>query len=365
MRKCGFILAVLAVGGLSAVAVELCEYRAPITSLTSAWLSGTYRYFDQPGTPEVDVNAGRASLTLDRIYDSPSFGYSVSGMGDVGFVGLALRSLAAQAAATARYYFTEGQPLFGFGGLEASHALGQPNPGLRASAGVGYGRFSDVTPLAQALLIQNGLLERNAIPKKLPDEVLLAIAQEIGRKVEYAEAKDLVAAVVGLIEGATGTELDARSVLFVEDEILTPAVQRYCGWSLEGGVGYELMDPYGGARDIGLTASANVAYATSPGSQFLFQAHAAGPIDIMNEHELRASLSYEDILSATSFFQGSLALQRIKPKEEEPRDSLSGTLQFSFALGKANVGVRYSFTKGPADPGFSFDLSLSLSMKII
>ncbi len=356
----------------AAAAVGLCDYKPPQTDLTSLWLSGSYRYFNSPATPDVDVNAGRATLTLNRLFDSPGFGYTLSGLGELGLVDLGLASIAAQGAGTARYYFVPGEPFFGFGGLNLGYATGQPQPGITLSVGAGYGRFADVTPLAKAFRIQRILLERKVISQDLSDEVLLAVGEEIGRWAEYVTgknpldaAKDLAAAVVLLIEGGARVSVDPRSILAIEDEILATGEERYCGWAIQAGLGYELVDPYGDPQDVVVTLSADAAYAPAPGAQLLFRALAIGPFDIANQHTLTATLSYEQVLSATSALQANAALQRVKPLGLDPKDSLSANAQLSFTLGKASLGIGLALAKAADAAGWSVDLSLSVSMKVL
>lgn len=356
----------------AAAAVGLCDYRPPQTDLTSFWLSGSYRYFDNPATPDVDVNAGRATLTLSKLFDSPGFGYTLSGLGEMGLVDLGLASIAAQAAGTARYYFVPWEPFFGFGGLNVGYATGQPQAGVTLSVGAGYGRFADITPLAKAFRIQKLLLERNVISQDLSDEVLLAVGAEIGRWAEYVTgkspldaAKDLAAAVVLLIEGGARVSVDPRSILAIEDEILATGEERYCGWAVQAGLGYELVDPYGGKQDLVMTVSADAAYAPAPGAQLLLRTVATGPFDIVSEHTLTATLSYEQDLSPTSALQANAALQRVKPLGLDPKDALSASAQLSFALGKANLGIGLALSKAADATGWSVDLSLSFSMKIL
>lgn len=356
----------------AAGAVALCDYRPPETSLTSLWLSGTYRYFEDPATPGVDVNAGRAGLSVNRIFDSPGFGYTLTGLGELGFAGASVSGISAQGAGTARYYFVSGEPYFGFAGLAGNYATGQLQPGLTASVGVGYGRFADVTPLAKAFRIEKLLLARNVIAQALPDDVLMAVGREIGRWAEYSAgkapsdaAKDLAAAVVVLIQRATQATVDPRTVLAIEDEILATGAERYCGWAVQAGLGYELVDPYGGQQDLVVTVSADAAYAPAPGAQLLLRALAFGPFDIVNQHTLSASLSYEQELSATSSLQANAALLRMKPLGADPKDSLSLNAQLAFALGKANLGIGLALGRAADAPGWSVDVSLSVSMKVL
>lgn len=357
---------VLIMGAVSAAgAVGLCDYRPPKTDLVSLWLAGTYRYFDSPGTPGVEVNAGRAGVSFSRLYDSPSLGYSLTAIGELGVVNLAPSSAAGQGSGTLRHYVAEGEPYFGFVGFDGGYATGQPRPGLTVSVGAGYGRFTDVTPLAKAFRIQAILFERKTISAALGDEVLLAVGKEIGRRVEYADVKDLVAAVVGLIERASGVKVDPRTVLMIEDEIIAPGRERYCGWVVQAGIGYELVDPYDGPRDVVVTASANAAYPPEPGSQLLFRAAAAGPFDIVNQHTVTFTVSYERALSPTLWLQGNLVLQRVKPLNLAAMDSISGTFQVTFSIGAANIGISLSVGRAAGAAEWSKDLSILLTMKLL
>lgn len=372
-RVTGMILVGVAFLALSAAgAVRLCDYKPPQTDLASLWLGGSYRYFDDPVTPAVDVNAGRAALTLNRLFDSPAFGYTVSGTGELGLVGFSVAGIAAQGAGAARYYFVPGEPFFGFGGFNVGYSTRQPQLGATLSVGAGYGRFTDVTPLAKAFRIQKLLLDRKVITGDLPDSVLLAVGEEIGRWKEYAAgktpadaAKDLAAEVVALIRKGVGVSIDPRSILAIEDEILATGAERYCGWAVQAGLGYELADPYGGPQDVVVTASVDAAYAPSQGAQLLIRGLAIGPFDIVNQHTLTVTLSYEQDLSATSALQASAVFQRIKPFDLDPKDSLSVNAQLTFVLGRANFGVGLALGKAADTPGWSVDLSLSVSMKIL
>ncbi len=367
MKKFAFLGLALLWGSLWVMGgpLTLCDYKAPKTSLTSLTLAGAYRYFDDPATPEVDVNAGRLGLNLGRFYDRGDYGYTTSALGELGFSGLSLSHLAGQAATTHRFYFQPEGDFFGFVGAETSLATGQPQLGLRVNAGAGYGRFSDVTPLAKAFRIQRMLLERKAIAAALPEDTLLAIAQEIGRRIEYAEVKDLVAAVVQLIETAARTKLDARTVLMIEDEILAEGKDRYCGWAIQAGMGYEVMDPYGGPRDMLITASADWAWAPQMDSQLRLQASLAGPFDIANEHLAVATLTYEGVMGAGILVWTQAVAQWEKRTGEEGRWAASATVQLSFALGLANVGVSLTVSKPFDRADWSRDISISFTMKLL
>jgi hypothetical protein len=274
MRKVQVLLGVLVLVGLAATGtpISLCNYVSPETNLSDLDLSMSYRYFDDGATPGVDSSGGRVALDFSQLYDSPDIGFTLAGSGEILLAALVPTAGLGEASGTFRYYLTKDAPLFGFGGLETSIATGQPQPGVSVRAGIGYGRFSDVTPLAKAVTMEKELLKAEAISQPLGDGTLMAIARAIGRRIEYASVKDLAAEVVNLIQGGSGATLAPRQVLMVEDVIVATGDERNCGWAVQAGVGYELVDAYGGTRNLLLTASADAALAPDPASQLLFRA---------------------------------------------------------------------------------------------
>ncbi|MCK4356591.1 hypothetical protein KAW44_05885 [Candidatus Bipolaricaulota bacterium] len=353
--------------GLLAVAapLSLCDYHTPETSLSDMNLSFNYRYFDDPATEGVDVSSGRVSLGYNQLYDSPDMGFTLVGTGEVALTGFSVTGGLGQGAGTLRYYLTEDMPFFGFGGVEGSVATGQPQPGLALSAGLGYGRFNDVTPLAKAFRIQTDLLTLEAITDRLPDEVLMAIATEIGRQIEYAELKDLVAAIETLIEDASGATLNARALLSIEDEILATGDEKYCGWSVQGGIGYEIIDPFEGEKDILLTLSADAAFAPEPGSQLLFHASFFGPFNITEENTLTMAASYDYALREDATVIAKYNLQRVQPLGQDAADSQSASLAIAFNLGGANVSLQLALTKGVGAIDWSKEITISATMNLL
>ena len=115
MKKLGILLAVGVVflAGATALCVSVCEYEAPETSLVDSRVSLNYRYYDDATTPGVDVHSGRIGLDYDQLYDSPSFGFSLSAAGEVPLVRFVPTGGLGQAAATFRYYWSEDEPWSG------------------------------------------------------------------------------------------------------------------------------------------------------------------------------------------------------------------------------------------------------------
>jgi hypothetical protein len=367
MRRRAALLAMvcLAVGvAAMAASVNLCDYVSPETNLTDLGLSFSYRYFDDGATAGVEESGGRAALAFSQLYDSPDIGFALTGNGEVLVTGLLPTSGLGDVAGTFRYYLTQDAPLFAFGGLDAAVATGQPQPGIDLSVGAGYGRFSDVTPLAKAFTIDKELRKADAITASLDGDTLMKIADAIGRKAEYASVKDLAADVVSIIQTAAGITLAPRQVLMVEDVILATGDGRNCGWAVQAGLGYQLVDPYGGANDLLLTASADAALAPDPASQLEFRASFSGPFNIMNENTLTVRTSYDRDLSETSSLQATYSCQRVQPLGLDASTTHSLTLLVTFVVGEADVGLQASLSKSPAAPAWTVDVSVSASLNL-
>jgi len=367
MKKTGILAAVilLVALGVQGWGLSICEYRSPKTSLTDARLSFGYRYYDDANTPGIDVNSGRMAVDYDQLYDSPNYGVSLGGAAEMTFDAFLPTGWLGQGAATFRYYPIEEALLFAYGGLEASMATGQPRPGVDVRVGIGIGRFSDVTPLAKAITIESELLDLGAFVDSLADDILLAVADAIGRRIEYESLKNLVSDIESVIEGASGVDLDARALLTIEEIVLDTGDERRCGWAIQAGVGYELLDPYGGAQNIVVGGSADAAFAFGPSDQLLFHASYSGPFDIMNENTLNATASYEYSLTEESTLIVDYVLQRVKPDGLTASASHSAGVSLGFDVAGIDVLIQASFTKDTGDPGWSSDISLTAALDLL
>ena len=136
----------------------LCEYRSLESAIADSRLSFSYRYYDDAATPVIDVNSGRLAATYEALSDSPNFGVSVAASCEFALSGFVPDGVAAGARNVVRLYPWGEGILFLFGGMEAAAATGLVQPGLDARAGLGLGRFTDVTPLAKAMEINETLV---------------------------------------------------------------------------------------------------------------------------------------------------------------------------------------------------------------
>ena len=368
MKKMVILLSLLFLVGIAANALSVCDYSAPETALTDARLSFGYRYYDDANTPGVvDVNSGRFGADYYQLYDSPNYGFTIGAYGELELNAFVPTGWLAQGAATFRYYpFTDGL-FFAFGGLQSSMATGQLRPGVDVLMGAGLGRFSDVTPMAKSFAIEDELLDLDAISNPLTDDVLLAIAGAIGRWAEYEELQDLVSEIEALIEGVAGVELNARALLGIEEIILMSGDERRCGWALQAGVGYEILDPYAGAQNIVVGISADAAFAMGPNDQLVFHASYSGPFDLMTENTLNASLGYEYELSAESTLILDYAMQRVNPADPALAVNVSHAagIAVGFDIAGIDILLEVALTRETGDLGWSFDISVSAAMDLL
>jgi hypothetical protein len=235
---------------------------------------------------------------------------------------------------------------------------------LNVSIGVGYGRCTAETPLAKAYKIEDDLLALGAISAPLTDETLMAVATEIGKRVEYSTIKDLVAAVEPIIEQDAGVTLNARALLTVEDDILATGDSVHCGWSVQAGVGYEVMDPYGGKRDPIFTISGDAALAPMPDSQLSLHAGMYGPFDIMNENTLTMNASYKYAIKSDVDLNLAYQYRRVLPEGQTAKDSQSASAILKFDLGGADVSVQLGLSKEVEATAWSKDITIVAGMSL-
>ncbi|MCD6320837.1 hypothetical protein J7L84_01125, partial [Candidatus Bipolaricaulota bacterium] len=304
------LVGILGIASLALAApLSLCDYQTPETLLVKAKLSFTYHYLDDPSQPGIEDNSGRISLTYTHIYNSPSQGFSLLGSGTFGLSGFRTVSSGIDLTGTYRYYFQEQKPFFGFGGFQGSWSGQYRSPRLEVRGGVGYGRFTDVTPLAKAMLIEEDLLRMGAIPNSLSDETLMAVAKEIGRRMEYEKLADLVAKVQELIQNDAGVTLEAKAILDIEGRIKETGRKRFCGGALQAGVGYVVLVPAGEERTPVLDLSADWAMAPEPRSQLLIRTSASASLPWKGAYNLSLAGTYDYEINDTASFAAKYTLE--------------------------------------------------------
>ncbi|MCR4404611.1 MAG: hypothetical protein NUW06_04950 [Candidatus Acetothermia bacterium] len=338
----GLLVAGLAIGGL---AVPLCSYTQPESRYTNLGLALNYRFFDdQYRDNRGNISAGSAALDFSSFFDSASYGYNSTANlkisynnGALGYSGIGSGSY--------QMYLKESD-LFGFGSLVLRASSAYKNLGLNAITGAGYGRFRDVTPLAKAMRIGEMLLGMKSISQPLPDQTLMAVAQEIGKRAEYEKLEQLVQKITELIERTglvTAGKLGAVEGLRIEEIVLAVGGERLCGWDVRGGVGYEVLDPLGHAQDSLVFAGANYAAAPAPNAQLLAKADFSSSFELLENYSLSAVVSYFHRAGPALSYTFSYNFLRLKQPAEPEVDSQAVDLKALFQVsGGWNVAAGLS-----------------------
>ncbi|HCP31745.1 TPA: hypothetical protein DIT45_00570 [Candidatus Acetothermia bacterium] len=355
--------------------------------------SFNYRHFDDAASNEADISSGRLGVDYDRFLNTGTLGLTFGGKVEIALQDLVPTSGLGQGAGTLRSYMFEEMPLlFMFGGAEASFDIGQEKSNLEIRAGVGYGRFSDVTSLAKALKIQKGLLRKGKIKKQLSDESLLLIADQISQRAEFTSMDELMSAIQTLIEEASGTvvdpaivmvgmefntlqtlvsniadlvteasgdPLDAEALMIIQEQILIQNDSRSCGWAVQGGVGYDLV-----TRKALLTASLDAALAPDPASQIVLRTSFSTPFLSLEESVLNISTSYDYLIKNDISLFANYTLQA-KPVEELSAVTHSVSLELALHLEVGSLALQIALTKAPNVPTWSTDVMFSLVVDLL
>ena len=266
----------------SAAAVSPEDYDVPQSTAQQLRVGGSFAYAGS-GT-DVQTNDGSASLLYNRFYNSLPYAWDLS----VNGVGATRRNSADEqkgsynfvvAPSIRKYFNPEGNTFYSAEG-RVTGANGTDRPAVDVTPGVGYGRFIRVTPLAQAVRIEDFLLGESVIKSRLPKETMVALAQVVERQAEYQtehgdrykiywyEAMEEVIArsgqFVGKGFGAVGA-LRVDEVLFQEH-----INERFVGWDVRTGVRFELLtaDSDLDRQDPGLSLRARYSRPVGWQSQF-------------------------------------------------------------------------------------------------
>ena len=293
------LLLILSFSAAVSAGVPLCNYRAPVSDIYSLGIGFSYHYYNDPyGLSERDIDSGQLLLDYSRRHDSPDFGFDLAVKNDMQISTVALSSFLINAEGNVKRYFSPDEPFFGVAGATAKSASSYKTIGLSAKLGIGYGRFTDVTPMAKAVEIDAYLAAQGSITSHLEGTDLESLAHEIDNIDRYKTPKDLLDALRDIIEIsrlAREGGLNALDIYEMAQIVQDDRHPRYCGGSASVGLGYELLDPMGEANDLLATASFDYAFTATPKAQFLIRGDFSGAYDFMstNQVHVRASYDYE------------------------------------------------------------------------
>lgn len=292
------------------------------------------------------MSAGWLSFDARRQHDSATEGFTLGGSGKLTFRSLNLAQAQVGASGAVRQYLSGSVPLYSFGGIDVSLDTATPQPRVEAEAGLGHGRFYNVTPLAKALQVEAVLIARGVIPAALAEDTLLALAVAIGGEGTAAERAEHVVALVeqALRDQDLSRKLEAATGLAIEEIIAQADRERYCGWTAQAGIAYEIFDPRGGPRDLLLSLTLNAAVATAANSQLLLRLKVAGPYWITEQYTLTSEMTFETRLDATTF-SARYSLFQDKPRGQRPAGTQSALFQMEMSWEWVGVSLQVEFSK--------------------
>jgi hypothetical protein len=130
--------------------------------------------------------------------------------------------------------------------------------------------------------------------------VLKSLAYEIDNIDTYDSMTDLLASLQQIIEGpSTGElkQLDALDVYEMAQIVEDNEYTRYCGGSINVGIGYEILDPMGRSNDLLATAAFNYAFTTTPQVQFLIRGTFSGTYDFLRTNQIEVTMCFDYFIS--------------------------------------------------------------------
>lgn len=329
---------------VSGYGIDLCIYRTLTTELLLGKVSFFYQHADDPSTSGIDLSAGSLAFDARRQRDREIMGFTLAGKGEMRFYNLGFSQMKIEGIGALRQYLTPRAPLFTYGAVEAIWDTANPQPGLEAQAGLGYGRLHDVTPLAKASQIEAFLLNRGVVATATDDRIL-AVATAIGQSPEAASLAERVDQVVSLFTDDRPSKLEPLDVLMIEEMLTQTGRERFCGWTAQAGIAYRIVDPRDVPRELFFSLAMDAALAPEPNSQLLLRARIAGPASLSERYTLTLDITFDIQINGITDFSARYTLFQDKPAGQVPAGMQSVTFLLEMNPGWIGVTLQMEFSK--------------------
>jgi hypothetical protein len=336
-------------------ALAICDFVFPQSQFATLSLSGNYeQYNDRYRNDRLNRMNGSLALSGLAWQEGPEWSYSLSGAARLYLTSAAISwDYTLDSHGQLRRYLNEN--LFVFGGADAR---GVPSPqgpmeGLTvdALAGLGWGRYRDVTPLEKSFRI-SALLGQT-----LPAEQLQELAQLIGRQRELG-----LEGVMKEIEASLGIQLNVSTVLALQEILMMPP-WRYCGWDVSASVGYSLISPTGEPNAV-LKAETNWALPLDAATQITANARWRAPFPFAQLWTLDGAVRWQRLLTTTTDLAVTYRYRHVLEKRSRSkthtlfahlRVQLLGGVRVALQ-GEASTGTGYEEPEWRFDLSFTYDL---------
>ena len=228
---CRVLLGVLLALSMPAVAqrgmLSVCDYQPPESRISDLGLQGSFSWYDGPYADDRNRTISASVLAeYAWLFSSDSFGQSLDTRTEIRGANDGWSIDVSGSGSLLAFLKND---VFGVGvvGADASTRTGWE---LDLTGGIGAGRFRDVSPLAQAVRIQNDLLDLGELLAPMTNDALLEMAQILGEIGSTDDEK-----VVRLVEGlmatglVSGDDIGIRGLLVIEEILQSGDETRLCG----------------------------------------------------------------------------------------------------------------------------------------
>jgi len=220
-------------------ALSVCDYAPPESRVTNLGVQGSFSLYDGPYADDrARVLAASLAADYSGLDSSASFARQLDLKADLRG-STATWSADLEGTGSVRTFW-DGD-FFGVGTVSADASLAS-GVEVDLTAGVGKGRFRDVTPLAQAIRIQNALLDLGELLAPVANETLLELAQILGEVGPTDDERIVrIADRLEITDLTSGEELGVRALLEIERVLAEGGAARLCGSDLQGSLGVSAL----------------------------------------------------------------------------------------------------------------------------
>lgn len=346
-----------------AVPVSLCDYTPPQSRFIDLQAVGDFQFETGAGR-ERPVYDGQ--LRMDGVYLSDTQTAGVSIEGNLQF-DLGDQSLNEVRLAPSYRVFVPGNDVFAFLGMDVNEPLRPEGLAFQDSSvlfGLGYGRFREVTPLAQALQVQSQLLRLGKLLEPLPDVSINHLADLISRHDSAQPLTTLMSDIAATLRDSgwiVGDPLGAPSLLAIEGILMDNANSKFCGWETQ--LAFDLgIDP--GLQgmpvlDFRYSLAFRYALAPAPRSQFVLNTRWAFTQDLFRTFFLNATASYTYELSDFISISSRYAFSRSSTRAVTPLDVQTLNLSFGFERSAWSLLLNLELARSTGASDWSRSLELN------
>ena len=270
--------------------LSVCDFEPPESRISNLSLQGSFNWYDGPFADDRN-RAISAGFTADYsgLYNSASLGRQFDARTELRGANSGWTIDFTGSGSLQSFFDAD---LFGVGtfGITTSDVSVLE---VDLTAGIGKGRFRDVTPLALAISIQNALLDLGELLAPVSNDTLLDLARIIG-EIGPTDNERIISIAdrlktTNLIQGG---EPDVRDLLAIENALAATDATRLCGHDVQARIGASamLLPKF----SIAATGVLLVHYAVVPDPVSQFEATAEAKARLAHPEQLNvdADVSY-------------------------------------------------------------------------